>query len=86
MQAACAAASKTPKMHASQVVTWLIRRSKTYPLALPGRQINVKRVSVFECFGYGHLIPTPDGQAKPSRFLMLTGSVPGMPCHRALRT
>jgi YgiT-type zinc finger domain-containing protein len=57
----------------------LKRRSKTYPLVMPGRTINVERVSVFECPSCGHLIPTPEGEAKLSRFLLLAGSVLGKP-------
>ena len=57
----------------------LARRSKTYPLVLPGRQINVEHVSVFECPSCGHMTPTKEGEEKLSRFLMLAGSVLGKP-------
>jgi hypothetical protein len=47
----------------------LKRRSTTYPLVLPGRQINVARVQVDECGECGHLMPTPAGQEKLQRCL-----------------
>jgi hypothetical protein len=47
----------------------LKRRSTTYPLILPGQQINVGRVQVDECGKCGHLMPTPAGQEKLQRCL-----------------
>jgi len=47
----------------------LKRRSTTYPLILPGQQINVARVQVDECAECGHLMPTPAGQDKLQRCL-----------------
>ncbi len=47
----------------------LKRRSTTYPLVLPGRQINVARVQVDECGECGHIMPTPTGQQKLDRCL-----------------
>ena len=47
----------------------LKRRSTTYPLMLPGQQINVGRVQVDECSECGHLMPTPAGQDKLQRCL-----------------
>jgi hypothetical protein len=47
----------------------LKRRSTTYPLVLPGQQINVGRVQVDECGKCGHLMPTPAGQEKLQRAL-----------------
>jgi hypothetical protein len=47
----------------------LKRRSTTYPLILPGQQINVGRVQVDECAECGHLMPTPAGQDKLQRCL-----------------
>lgn len=49
----------------------LKRRSTTYPLILPGRQINVARVKVYECSDCGHLMPTPEGQEKLQRCLQV---------------
>jgi YgiT-type zinc finger domain-containing protein len=46
-------------------------RSTTYPLLLPGRQINVARVKLHECADCGHLMPTPEGQAKLQRCLQV---------------
>jgi YgiT-type zinc finger domain-containing protein len=46
-------------------------RSTTYPLILPGRQINVARVKVHECTDCGHLMPTPEGQQKLQRCLQV---------------
>jgi len=45
----------------------LKRRSTTYPLILPGQQINVERVQVNECGQCGHLMPTAAGQEKLQR-------------------
>jgi YgiT-type zinc finger domain-containing protein len=59
--------------------TDLKRRSKTYPLLLHGRQINVGRVSVLECAACGHLTPTEEGKAKLQRFLQVAGGVLGKP-------
>ena len=47
----------------------LKRRSTTYPLILPGQQINVERVQVDECSECGHLMPTAAGQEKLQRCL-----------------
>jgi YgiT-type zinc finger domain-containing protein len=47
----------------------LKRHSTTYPLILPGQQINVARVQVDECSNCGHLMPTPAGQDKLQRCL-----------------
>ena len=47
----------------------LKRRSTTYPLILPGRQINVARVQVDACSKCGHLMLTPAGQDKLQRCL-----------------
>ena len=47
----------------------LKRRSTTFPLILPGQQINVARVQVDECSQCGHLMPTPAGQDKLQRCL-----------------
>jgi len=47
----------------------LKRRSTTYPLILPGQQINVERVQVNECGQCGHLMPTAAGQEKLQRCL-----------------
>lgn len=49
----------------------LKRRSTTYPLVLPGRQINVARVKVHECSACGHLMPTPEGEEKLQRCLQV---------------
>jgi YgiT-type zinc finger domain-containing protein len=53
----------------------LERRSATYPLTLPGRQINVERVKVHACSDCGHLMPTPEGEAKLSRCLQAFGQM-----------
>lgn len=53
----------------------LKRRSTTYPLTLPGRQINLERVKVFECSACGHLMPTPEGEAKLQRCLEVFGEM-----------
>lgn len=53
----------------------LKRRSTTYPLSLPGRQINVERVKVHECSQCGHLMPTPEGEAKLARCLQVFGQM-----------
>jgi YgiT-type zinc finger domain-containing protein len=53
----------------------LKRRSTTYPLLLPGRQINVARVKVHQCADCGHLMPTPEGQEKLQRCLQVFGSM-----------
>ncbi|MGH8226852.1 MAG: YgiT-type zinc finger protein [Steroidobacteraceae bacterium] len=53
----------------------LKRRSTTYPLTLPGRQINVQRVKVNECSSCGHLMPTPEGEAKLQRCLQVFGEM-----------
>ena len=53
----------------------LKRRSTTYPLILPGRQINVARVKVHECASCGHLMPTPEGEAKLLRCLQVFGEM-----------
>ena len=42
-------------------------RITTYPLFLPGRQINIGRVAVKECAACHHLMPTPAGRAKIKR-------------------
>lgn len=47
----------------------LRRCSTTYPIILPGQQINVERVQVDECRECGHLMPTPAGQEKLQRSL-----------------
>lgn len=49
----------------------LKRRSTTYPVILPGQQINVGRVQVDECGKCGHLMPTPAGQEKLRRCLQV---------------
>jgi YgiT-type zinc finger domain-containing protein len=51
------------------------RCSRTYPLVLPGRQINVGRVKVFECQSCLHLIPTPEGEDKLARCLEVFGEM-----------
>lgn len=51
------------------------RCTRTYPLILPGRQINVGRVKVLECQGCLHLIPTPEGEAKLMRCLQVFGQM-----------
>jgi YgiT-type zinc finger domain-containing protein len=53
----------------------LKRRSTTYPLMLPGRQINVERVKVHACSDCGHLTPTPEGEAKLLRCLQVFGQM-----------
>ena len=53
----------------------LKRRSTTYPLILPGRQINVARVKAHECSHCGHLMPTPEGEAKLLRCLQVFGEM-----------
>jgi ribosomal protein L37AE/L43A len=53
----------------------LKRRSTTYPLMLPGRQINVARVQVHECADCGTLTPTVAGQAKLQRCLAAIGAM-----------
>ena len=53
----------------------LKRRSTTYPLTLPGRQLNVERVKVHECSDCGHLMPTPEGEAKLLRCLQVFGEM-----------
>ena len=53
----------------------LKRRSTTYPLMLPGRQINVARVQVQECADCGNLAPTAAGQAKLQRCLAAVGAL-----------
>ncbi len=52
----------------------LKRRSTTYPLMLPRRQINVARVQVHECADCATLIPTTAGQAKLQRRLATIGA------------
>lgn len=47
----------------------LKRTSTTYPLMLPGRQINVERVKVLQCSHCGQLMPTAEGEAKLQRAL-----------------
>ncbi|MGA7540732.1 MAG: hypothetical protein WBW93_18390, partial [Steroidobacteraceae bacterium] len=53
----------------------LKRRSTTYPLMLPGRQINVARVQLHECADCGNLTPTAAGQAKLQRCLAAVGAM-----------
>jgi YgiT-type zinc finger domain-containing protein len=58
----------------------LKRRSTTYPLVLPGRQINVARVQVDECGECGHLVPTAAGRDKLQRCLQsLAGMLDTVP-------
>ena len=53
--------------------TALVRRITTYPVRLTGpapltgKEIHVHRVALHECQSYGHLMPTPAGQAKVER-------------------
>lgn len=51
--------------------TSLKRKLATYPVALTGklagRRIDVYRVELDQCRQCGHLMPTPDGQAKVKR-------------------
>jgi hypothetical protein len=51
------------------------RCTRTYPLIMPGRQINVGRVKVLECQGCLHLIPTPEGEQKLLRSLQVFGQM-----------
>jgi hypothetical protein len=37
------------------------------PVQLEGKQVNVGRVSLYECQTCGHLMPTPAGRAKVDR-------------------
>ena len=42
-------------------------RVTTYPVSMPGRQINIARVAVRECAACYHLMPTSAGAAKIKR-------------------
>jgi hypothetical protein len=59
----------TPRICEKCGASDLKRRSSTYPLVLPGQQINVGRVQVDACGKCGHLKPTPAGQEKLRRCL-----------------
>ena len=53
----------------------LVRRITTYPVhltgPLEGKQIHVGRVALHECQTCGHLMPTPAGQAKVDRNVVM---------------